>query len=137
VALRASLGYPAFVALGVALPAVMAGAWEGTWSAAGLGALWAGGVRICWVHHVTWSVNSVCHLWGRRPFATRDHSRNHAVVALLSLGEGWHNNHHAFPWSARHGLGRWQIDVSWWAIRGLAWAGLASQVRLPAVEVGR
>jgi stearoyl-CoA desaturase (delta-9 desaturase) len=83
------------------------------------------------IHHITWSVNSVCHLWGTRPFATRDRSRNHAVVALLSCGEGWHNNHHAFPASARHGLHAWQLDISWWVIRALAALGLADRVHVP------
>ena len=80
------------------------------------GLLWGGLVRMFFVHHVTWSVNSVCHTFGRRPFETTDRSRNHWVVGLLALGEGWHNNHHAFPRSAVHGLDRWQFDLSAWLI---------------------
>jgi len=86
-------------------------------------------VRIFLTHHVTWSVNSVCHTFGRRPFATRDRSRNEWVVGLLALGEGWHNNHHAFPRSALHGL-RWrQLDLSGLAIRGAARLGLIWDVQ--------
>jgi stearoyl-CoA desaturase (delta-9 desaturase) len=93
----------------------------------GLGAfLWGGALRVFFVHHATWSVNSVCHLWGKRRFETRDQSRNNPFVALVGLGEGNHHNHHAFPRSARHGLQRWQFDPTWWLIwimekTGLAW----------------
>ena len=80
------------------------------------GLLWGGLVRIFLVHHVTWSVNSVCHTFGRRAFETTDRSRNQWTVGLLALGEGWHNNHHAFPRSAVHGLDRWQFDLSAWLI---------------------
>ena len=82
-------------------------------------------------HHVTFSVNSVCHLWGGRPFPSGDQSRNNFLVGLLALGEGWHNNHHAFPTSARHGLRWWQVDASYYVIRLLALLGLAWKVRLP------
>ena len=84
------------------------------------------------MQHVTWSVNSVCHLWGSRPFKTKDQSRNNFVFGVLALGEGWHNNHHAFPSSARHGLRWWQIDASYWIIRGMKAVGLASDVKIPA-----
>jgi stearoyl-CoA desaturase (delta-9 desaturase) len=76
------------------------------------GLLWAGGVRICLLHHMTWSINSICHVIGRRPFATSDRSANVGVLAILSFGESWHNGHHAFPRSARHGILRWQVDSS-------------------------
>ena len=84
------------------------------------------------VHHVTWSVNSVCHLWGFRPYRSADESRNNYVVGMLALGEGFHNTHHAFPTSARHGLRWWQLDVSYYIIRTLAWFGLAWNVKLPS-----
>jgi stearoyl-CoA desaturase (delta-9 desaturase) len=74
--------------------------------------LWAGGVRICLMHHMTWSVNSICHVIGRRPFATGDKSANVGVLAVVSFGESWHNGHHAFPRSARHGVLRHQFDSS-------------------------
>ena len=74
--------------------------------------LWAGFVRIFFIHHVTWSINSVCHFWGRRRFAVEDRSTNVFWLALPTLGEAWHHNHHAFPRSARQGLGRWEVDLS-------------------------
>ena len=76
-------------------------------------------------------MNSVCHLWGRRPFKSRDHSRNNFLFGVVGLGEGWHNNHHAFPASARHGLRWWELDVSYLVIEALRVVGLAWRVRLP------
>jgi stearoyl-CoA desaturase (Delta-9 desaturase) len=96
--------------LGLAIPFAIGG-----WS----GLLWGGLVRICLTHHVTWSVNSICHTFGRRPYATKDASRNNWLVGLLAFGEGWHNNHHAFPRSAFHGMEWWQFDLSSWLIRGM------------------
>ncbi len=93
------------------------------------GLLWGGLVRMFFVHHITWSVNSVCHTFGTRAFATTDRSRNQWLVGLLGLGEGWHNNHHAFPRSAVHGLDRWQLDVSAWLIAALEALRLASDVQ--------
>jgi stearoyl-CoA desaturase (delta-9 desaturase) len=98
------------------------------------GLLWGGLVRIFFVHHVTWSVNSVCHTFGRRAFVTSDRSRNQWTVGLLGMGEGWHNNHHAFPRSAVHGLDRWQIDVSAWVISALERLRLATDVQRIAPE---
>ena len=99
----------------------------------GLEALvWGGLVRVFAYQHATFSVNSICHMFGRRDYRSRDEARNNWLVALLVFGEGWHNNHHAFPSSARHGLHRWQLDVSWWVIRGLERAGLVWNVRVPA-----
>jgi fatty-acid desaturase len=80
------------------------------------------------VHHVTYSINSLCHFFGRQRFATGDHSRNLAWLAPITFGESWHNNHHAFPTSAEHGLGRREFDVSALVIRGLERAGLAWDV---------
>jgi stearoyl-CoA desaturase (Delta-9 desaturase) len=97
--------------------------------AAGLtGLLWGGGVRLFLLHHVTYSINSICHVFGRRRFATADESRNVFWLSLLSFGESWHNNHHAFPTSARHGLRRWEIDPAGLTISGLAACGLAWDV---------
>jgi stearoyl-CoA desaturase (Delta-9 desaturase) len=92
------------------------------------GLLWGGGVRLFVLHHVTYSINSICHVFGRRRFATSDESRNVRWLSLLSFGESWHNNHHAFPTSARHGLGRWELDPSALVIRALAACGLAWDV---------
>jgi len=121
-----------WVFLGLLIPAVVGGLLSGTWTGALLGFLWGGLVRIFLGHQVTWSINSVCHLWGSRPFDRNDHSRNNLIFGVLGLGEGWHNNHHAFPSSARHGLKWWQLDVSYLVIRALAMLGLARQVRVPA-----
>jgi stearoyl-CoA desaturase (delta-9 desaturase) len=76
----------------------------------------------------------VCHIWGQKEFASGDESRNNPVMGILALGEGWHNNHHAFPASARHGLKWWQFDASWIVIRSLALVGLAKKIRLPSAE---
>lgn len=92
------------------------------------GLLWGGLVRIFLTHHVTWSVNSVCHTFGKREFETNDRSRNEWIVGLLGFGEGWHNNHHAFPRSAFHGLHWWQFDFSGYVIWTLERLGLAKDV---------
>jgi len=90
--------------------------------------LWGGAIRMVVVHHVTYSINSVCHFFGRREYRTTDESRNVWWLAPFTFGESWHNTHHAFPTSARHGLGRLQLDISAWVIRGLEKAGLAWDV---------
>jgi stearoyl-CoA desaturase (Delta-9 desaturase) len=96
------------------------------------GYVWGGLVRVFFVHHVTWSVNSICHFFGRRRFAIEDRSTNVGWLAVLSLGESWHHNHHAFPRSAYHGLRPWEIDLSGLIISGLQRAGLAwDVVRIP------
>lgn len=98
------------------------------WKAGMTGMLWGGLVRILVLHHVTYSINSLCHFFGRQPFQTDDESRNLAWLAPLSFGEAWHNGHHAFPTSARHGLERGQIDISAGFIRLLERTGLAWDV---------
>ncbi len=92
------------------------------------GLLWGGLVRLFLTHHVTWSVNSVCHTFGKREFETNDRSCNEWMVGLLAFGEGWHNNHHAFPRSAFHGLHWWQFDLSGYLIWTLERLGLARDV---------
>ena len=92
------------------------------------GLLWGGAVRMLVLHHVTYSINSLCHFFGRRQFETKDESRNLLWLAIPSFGESWHNNHHAFPTSAEHGMRRWQIDTSALVIRGLEKLGLAWDV---------
>jgi len=124
--------FPLWVLAGLAVPTVLGGVLTLSWSGALFGLVWGGLVRIFLVHHVTWSVNSVCHLWGGRPYRSDDESRNNFLFGVLALGEGWHNNHHAFPTSARHGLCWWQLDASYWIIRALAWVRLAWDVKLPA-----
>jgi stearoyl-CoA desaturase (delta-9 desaturase) len=110
---------------GLALPFALGAAFTGTLAGALTALLWGGAVRIFLLHHATFSINSLCHFFGRRPYQTGDESRNLAWLAVPTLGEAWHNNHHAFPTSARHGLGRWQLDPSWWVIAALARFGLA------------
>jgi stearoyl-CoA desaturase (delta-9 desaturase) len=127
----ASSLFPLWVTLGLLVPAVLGGLLTGTWLGALTGLLWGGLARIFLVHHVTWSINSICHLWGGQPYRTGDDSRNNVVFGILGLGEGWHNNHHAFPTSARFGLRWWQIDLGYWFICVLAWLGLASRVKTP------
>jgi stearoyl-CoA desaturase (Delta-9 desaturase) len=123
--------FPLFVLLSLAIPAfagwVLSG---GTLAGAATGLLWGGLVRIFLVHHITWSVNSVCHFLGSRRFETDDHSTNVAWLSLPSLGESWHHNHHAFPRSASHGLRRWEslLDPSAVLIAGLEKVGLARNV---------
>ncbi|KAL9667179.1 hypothetical protein QQ045_001528 [Rhodiola kirilowii] len=90
--------------------------------------VWGLGVRIVIVRHTTWMVNSVCHRWGEQDWNTGDMSRNNWIIAILTFGEGWHNNHHAFEYSARHGLEWWQIDMTWGVIRLLEAVGLATDV---------
>jgi stearoyl-CoA desaturase (delta-9 desaturase) len=120
-----------WVFAGLVIPAILGGLLTLTWTGALLGFLWGGLVRVLLVHHVTWSVNSICHIWGTKPFDSHDESRNNAIVGILALGEGWHNNHHAFPTSARHGLRWWELDISYMVIRALALVGLAKDVRCP------
>jgi stearoyl-CoA desaturase (delta-9 desaturase) len=100
----------------------------GTLTAALTGLLWGGAVRLLVLHHVTFSINSLCHFFGRRRFDTDDESRNLAWLSVLSFGEAWHNNHHAFPTSAAHGMRWWEFDSSKLVIRGLEKVGLAWNV---------
>ena len=96
--------------------------------------LWATCVRVVFGLHATWAVNSITHLWGARRFATRDDSRNNLLVALVTFGEGWHNNHHAHPTSARHGLAWWELDITWMSVWVLRKLGIAKQVRVAKVQ---
>ena len=123
-----------WVGLGLLAPAVLGGLITMTWTGALLGFLWGGLVRLLLVHHVTWSVNSICHLWGAREFKSQDESRNNVIVGVLGMGEGWHNTHHAFPTSARHGLSWWQVDVSYLVIKFLSLIGLAWNVKVPTAQ---
>jgi len=113
---------------GLALPALAGYVVSGTLAGAATGLLWGGLVRVFFVHHVTWSVNSVCHFLGSRRFETDDRSTNVFWLALPSLGESWHHNHHAFPRSAAHGLKRWELDPSSLVIAAMEKVGLARNV---------
>lgn len=123
-----------WVVVGLLIPTLLGGLLTMTWMGALLGFIWGGLVRVFLVHHITWSINSACHIWGSRPFRCGDHSRNNVIFGLLGWGEGWHNNHHAFPTSARHGLRWWEFDASYLIIRLLKLLGLAWEIRLPSPE---
>jgi len=123
---RINRAFPQLVLASLALPALLGFALTGTAHGALTGLLWGGFARILVQHHVTWSVNSICHFFGRRRFSVEDESTNVFWLALPSFGESWHHNHHAFPRSAAHGLKWWEIDLSALVIRlmrrlGLAW----------------
>ncbi len=123
-----------WVLIGLLLPFLLGWAIGGTLLAGLTGLLWGGLVRMLVLHHVTYSINSLCHFFGRRDYPTEDESRNLAWLAPLSFGESWHNNHHAFPTSAHHGLRWWEVDISAMVIRGLEKAGLAWDVQRPSAE---
>ena len=96
--------------------------------------IWGVFLRTVFMWHCTWLVNSAAHMWGYRTWAVEDQSTNNWWVALLTYGEGWHNNHHAFPRSAAHGLKWWEFDVTYWTVRTLAALGLTSEIQLPSIE---
>ncbi|GAC1321500.1 MAG: acyl-CoA desaturase [Thermoleophilaceae bacterium] len=123
-----SRAFPLWVVAGLALPFGLGVALTGSVTGGLTGLLWGGAVRIFLLHHATFSINSLCHFFGRRPFATGDQSRNLSWLAPITFGEAWHNNHHAFPTSARHGLGRHQLDPGAWLIGGLERLTLARKV---------
>ena len=127
-------GFPLIVAAGLALPAGLGYLFGGTLEAALTALLWGGLVRVFLLHHVTFAINSVCHFFGTRRYETPDESTNVFWLAPLSFGESWHNNHHAFPTSARHGLRRFQPDPSYWVIRTLEKFGLVWNVKRPKDE---
>ena len=123
-----SATFPVWVVVGLAIPFGLGVALSGSIAGGLTGLLWGGAVRVLILHHMTFSINSLCHVFGRRPFATDDESRNLVWLAPFAFGESWHNNHHAFPTSARHGLGRRQLDFSAWLISGLERCHLAWDV---------
>jgi stearoyl-CoA desaturase (delta-9 desaturase) len=126
--------FPLWAVLTFVVPFVLGGLLTMSWKGAVTGLLWGGLVRLFFNHHVTWSVNSICHFFGKRPFATSDQSTNNWVLALPSLGESWHHNHHVFPTSAFHGLSWRQIDLSALVIAGWEKIGLVRNVRKPTSE---
>ncbi|HEY8303370.1 MAG TPA: acyl-CoA desaturase [Solirubrobacteraceae bacterium] len=126
---RINKAFPVIALYSLAIPFLLGLGLSGGSLTAGLSALlWGGLVRIFFVHHVTWSINSICHFFGSRRFALEDHSTNVFWLALPSLGEAWHHNHHAFPRSAFHGLRWWELDPSGWLILGMARVRLAWDV---------
>ena len=126
--------FPAIVVATLLLPALLGGLITWSWLGALTALFWAGFVRVALVHHVTWSINSICHVFGNRPFASRDLSSNVAWLAVPSFGESWHNFHHVDQTSARPGVLRGQLDLSALVIKGLEKTGLANDVRWPSPE---
>jgi stearoyl-CoA desaturase (delta-9 desaturase) len=131
---RVSKTFPVWVAVSLLGPALIGGLWSMSWAGALTAFFWATLVRICLLHHVTWSINSVCHTFGNEDFEVRDKSRNVAWLAILSFGESWHNLHHADPTCARHGALKGQIDISARAIRWAEQLGWAWDVRWPDAQ---
>jgi stearoyl-CoA desaturase (delta-9 desaturase) len=125
---RIDRAFPLLALAGVAIPFGVGYAIDGTLAGALTAAVWGGMVRIFMLHHVTWSINSVCHFFGRRRFDVDDHSTNVFWLAPFSFGESWHHNHHAFPRSAMHGLRWWEVDPTAWLIRAMKRTGLAWNV---------
>jgi stearoyl-CoA desaturase (delta-9 desaturase) len=124
--------FPVAIIASFLIPFAIGYAITGRLGGALLALLWGGLVRVFLLHHVTFSINSICHFWGRRRFRVTDESRNVAWLSIVSMGEAWHHNHHAFPSSAYHGLKRWEIDPSGLLISGLEKLGLAWDVtRIP------
>jgi len=120
--------------LSLLLPAVLGGLLTWSWTGALSAFFWAGLVRVCVLHHVTWSINSICHTIGQRPFVSRDKSANFWPLAILSMGESWHNSHHADPTAARHGVLRGQVDSSARVIRIAEKFGWVSDVKWSSAD---
>ena len=131
---RISRYFPLAITTTLLLPALLGGLITWSWIGALTAFFWAGIIRVALVHHVTWSINSICHVFGTRPFNSRDKSSNVAWLAIPSFGESWHNLHHVDQTSARHGVLRGQIDLSAEIIRGLEKLGWARDVRWPKPE---
>ena len=131
---RVSSAFPWLTAVSLLAPALIGGLWLWSWPGAVMAFFWASLVRVAFLHHVTWSINSICHTFGKEEFEVRDKSRNVNWLAILSFGESWHNLHHADPTCARHGALKGQIDIAArliWVAEKLGWA---SDVRWPDTE---
>ncbi|MBW3590036.1 MAG: fatty acid desaturase [Actinobacteria bacterium] len=124
--------FPLWVVISLVLPALIGLAiTQSVWGML-TAFLWGGLVRVFFLHHITWSINSICHFFGRRPFNSNDMSTNNWLLSVISFGEAWHNNHHAFPSSPIHGLEKWQPDPAGLLIRGMAKVGLAYDLKEPS-----
>jgi stearoyl-CoA desaturase (delta-9 desaturase) len=126
--------FPLWAVASLAIPFGIGWLWSGALVGGVTAFVWAGVIRMALLHHVTWSINSICHMVGARPFATDDHSRNVKALALVSFGESWHNLHHAYPASARHGVQRGEVDSSAGMIRLFEKAGWATNVQWPTTQ---
>jgi stearoyl-CoA desaturase (delta-9 desaturase) len=131
---RVARYYYHWVVLGLAIPALVGGLVSMSWLGAVSGLLWGGLVRIFVLEHIVWAINSILHMFGTRPYASRENSRNGAIFALITLGEAWHNNHHAFPESPSFGLDWYRPDPGYWLIRVLVTCGLATELKLPSPD---
>ncbi len=131
---RISKNFWAFVLLSMLVPAALGGLISWSWQGALTAFFWGSLVRVALLHHVTWSINSICHTIGDRPFVSRDRSANVWWLAIPSMGESWHNLHHADPTCARHGVRRGQLDTSARLIWLLEKAGWVHEVRWPVAE---
>jgi stearoyl-CoA desaturase (delta-9 desaturase) len=131
---RISRAFPWLTVVTFALPPVIGFLVSGSIVGALTAFLWGSLVRVFLLHHITWSINSICHFYGREAYRAKDESKNVWALSPVSFGESWHNNHHAFPWSARLGIGRWQIDFGWYVIRLLAALRLIRDVKVPSAE---
>jgi stearoyl-CoA desaturase (delta-9 desaturase) len=120
--------------IGIVLPGVLGWAYHGDFEGFLRGVLWGGLVRLFFVHHVTFAINSVCHFYGTRRFDSEDRSTNVFWLSVPSFGESWHHNHHAFPRSARHGLRWWEVDPTYWGIRLMSLFGLAYAIKAPKIR---
>lgn len=123
--------YYVLIAAGLVIPAAIGALWTRTAAGALQGFLWGGLVRVFFAQHTNFSVNSLGHTFGARPYRSDDESRNNALVALVSLGAGWHNNHHAFPYTASNQFHWWQLDPCGWIIQALEKVGQVSAVKFP------
>jgi stearoyl-CoA desaturase (delta-9 desaturase) len=133
-AIFANRHYYKWVTLGIVLPGVVSAAVFQTWGSFFLGMLIGGAMRIFTVQHVTWAINSLTHMFGRQPYANPDRSSNLFWLSIPTAGESWHNNHHAFPYSARLGLEWWQLDSGWWLLVAMRSLGFVWDLKLPTAE---
>jgi stearoyl-CoA desaturase (delta-9 desaturase) len=131
---RIGRAFPWLTVASFTLPPIIAFALTQSIVAALTGFLWGSLVRIFLLHHVTWSINSICHFYGKEAYRAKDESKNVWALSPISFGESWHNNHHAFQWSAKLGLRPWQIDFGWYAIRLLNVLRLVRDVKVPTPE---
>lgn len=131
---RVARYYHYWVVLGLAIPTLIAGLVEWSWLGALSGLFWGGFVRIFVLEHIVWAINSFLHMFGTRPYDSRENSRNGGVFALVTLGESWHNNHHAFPESPSFGLEWYRLDPGFWLIKLLQAVGLASELKVPSQD---
>ncbi len=132
--MRISKAFPYLTVGSFVLPPIIALAVTQSIGAALTAFLWGSLVRIFLLHHVTWSINSICHFYGKEAYRAKDESKNVWALSPVSFGESWHNNHHAFQWSARLGLRSWQIDFGWYVIRALKALRLVRDVKVPTAD---